>query len=118
MKIPSTTEKNVAFMHGVWLRSQVCTGEGRMLADLSYEVADLTEKLLAVEDLNKRLMVDPWGTPETAPKNRTRVLAAFVGVYEPITGSISDGRFYPDGMSGSQPFSHWMPLPKIGEKTP
>lgn len=58
MKPPSAKDRNLAFLHGVWLRGQECTGEGRMLADLSYEVEDLTEKLLAVEDLNKRLMAD------------------------------------------------------------
>lgn len=54
-----------------------------------------------------------WQTPENVPTDRTRVLAAYVGVYEPTTGAIADGRFYPDGGSGSQPFTHWMHLPSV-----
>jgi hypothetical protein len=108
MKVPTTTERNVAFMHGMWLRSQECTGEGRMLADLTYQVEDITEKLIAVEDLNKSMMLDPWKNTEIVPGNGTRVLAQYVGVYNPVTGFISDGRFFPDGQSGSEPFTHWM----------
>jgi hypothetical protein len=57
-----------------------------------------------------------WEIPESAPKDRTRVLAAYVGVYEPTTGAIADCRFYPDGCSGSQPFTHWMPLPSVANQ--
>lgn len=56
MNEPTKKDINLAFLHGMWLRSQECTPEQRMLADLSFEVWDLTEKLTAVQDLNKRLM--------------------------------------------------------------
>lgn len=65
----------------------------------------------AIDDAVKSLA--PWQTRETAPQNRTRVLATHVGVYEPTTGSISGGRFFPDGGSGSEPFTHWMLLPDL-----
>lgn len=65
----------------------------------------------AIDDAVKALA--PWQAKETAPKTRTRVLAAYVGVYEPCVGSMSDGRFYPDGQCGSEPFTHWMLLPAL-----
>ena len=54
-----------------------------------------------------------WQDKSNAPIERTRVLATYLGVYEPCVGSISDSRFYPDGQSGSEPFTHWMPLPTL-----
>ena len=65
------------------------------------------ERVRVLEEANT------WQDKSNAPIERTRVLATYLGVYEPCVGSISDSRFYPDGQSGSEPFTHWMPLPTL-----
>jgi hypothetical protein len=53
-----------------------------------------------------------WQTPETAPREYTRVIARLEGRYEGASGFISAGRFYPDNGDGSTAYFHWMPVPK------
>ncbi len=41
MNPPSPADVQIAYEHGIWLRSQVVSGTDRMLADLACEVRDL-----------------------------------------------------------------------------
>jgi hypothetical protein len=46
---PSEADIEAAYLHSRWLRGQVCNGEGRMLADLGYEVQRLRDELAAAQ---------------------------------------------------------------------
>lgn len=63
--------------------------------DLLQEVARLREEL-------------EWQSAENAPIEATRVIAAYAGVYKPVSGTIHGKRFFPDSQAGSEPFTHWM----------
>lgn len=80
---------------------------GDMFCECQDALAALRERVRVLEEANT------WQDKSNAPIERTRVLATCLGVYEPCVGSISDSRFYPDGQSGSEPFTHWMPLPTL-----
>lgn len=57
-----------------------------------------------------------WRLAETAPKDSNiRVLAFFEGGGEPISGYLKNRQFFPDGVHGSSPFTHWMPIPTVSD---
>jgi len=54
-----------------------------------------------------------WHEVATAPADCQRVLGAYLGVHGPTLGFIAAKRFYPDNGSGSEPITHWMPIPSL-----
>lgn len=48
MNKPAKADIQAAYEHGVWLRGQECTGEGRMLADLSVWADQLRSALTVI----------------------------------------------------------------------
>lgn len=84
MKAPTAHDIREAMKHGLWLRSQECTGEGRALADLSFWTDQLLSALCAQltggpdKVLRCAFCGEPY--PDGTPTHKHESLAAHIRI--------------------------------------
>lgn len=89
-----------------------------------YDPEDIVILLDEIERLRAEVGADGWRrATEASPAEGELVICCYVGVYGPRIVTYSRGHYgcadEPDG-KGSQPATHWMPLPTVpkpGEPT-
>lgn len=67
----------------------------------------------AVKQLASESIPSKWQPAASAPVENTRVVAMYRGVNIGRSGFIENKRFWPDGQHGSEPFTHWIPIPSF-----